>query len=249
MAVLSYDAAATPVRQDLTAAHRRAWQRLAEPGTWWDAERRIAIAAETRNAARCGYCREAKAALTPYAVAGGHRGLGDLPEIVVEVVHRTATDPGRLTRAWYERAIAGGLSEEAFVETIGVVVTTIAVDIFARALGVPLHPLPQPTAGAPSRVRPVGAKPGPAWVAMLAPADMTADEACLEKVYPSPDPTYIRCALSLVPAEACGLFDMVDAQYLPPAFMADPASRHRAITRAQMELIAGRVSAINGCFY
>ena len=42
---------------------------------------------------------------------------------------------------------------------------------------------------------------------------------------------------------------MVDAQYLPGAMMADLATRHRAITRAQMELVAGRVSAINGCFY
>ena len=84
---------------------------------------------------------------------------------------------------------------------------------------------------------------------MLAPEDMTAAEACLENVYVSPDPTFIRRALSLVPGEACGLFDMVDAQYLPGAIMPDLATRHRAITRAQMELIAGRVSAINGCFY
>ena len=84
---------------------------------------------------------------------------------------------------------------------------------------------------------------------MVAPVDITADEACLEKVYPSLEPTYIRCALSLVPAEACSLFHMVDAQYLPPQEMNDPASRYRAIARAQMELIAGRVSAINGCFY
>ena len=84
---------------------------------------------------------------------------------------------------------------------------------------------------------------------MLAPEDMTADEACLENVYPSPDPTFVRRALSLVPNEASGLFDMVDAQYLPGAIMADLRARHRAISRAQMELIAGRVSALNGCFY
>ena len=42
---------------------------------------------------------------------------------------------------------------------------------------------------------------------------------------------------------------MVDAQYLPGAIMPDLSTRHRAITRAQMELIAGRVSAINERFY
>ena len=45
------------------------------------------------------------------------------------------------------------------------------------------------------------------------------------------------------------LFHLVDAQYLPAAVMADADARYRALSRAQMELIAGRVSSINGCFY
>jgi len=246
---ITYDAAAVPVREDLTEAHRRAWRRLAAPGTWWDGARRIAIAAETRNAAGCEHCRDSKAALSPFAVEGSHRGAGDLPDNLVEIIHRVATDPGRLTRAWFDRAIGGGMSDGEFVETVGVVATTIAVDMFTRAMGLPRHALPAPVGGEPSRARPPGAKPGPAWVPMLAPEDMTADDACLDNVYVSPDPTFIRRALSMVPAEACGLFDMVDAQYLPGAVMPDLTARHRAISRAQMELIAGRVSAINMCFY
>jgi len=244
-----YSGAPLLVRDDLSATHVRAWQRLAAPGTWWDGARRIAIAAETRNAAKCSYCRNCKDALSPYSVEGSHCGLGDLPESVVEVVHRIVTDPGRLTHAWFDRAIETGLSDAEFVETVGIVVTTIAVDMFARCIGQPAAALPAPVGGVPSFARPVGAKPGPAWVDMLAPQDLTEDEACLEKVYPLPNPTYVRSALSLVPKEACGLFDMVDAQYLPGPVMAHPATRHRAITRPQMELIAGRVSAINGCFY
>ncbi len=249
MVVISYDAAATRVREDLTGAHQRAWRRLAAPGTWWNGRRRVAIAAETRNAAFCKHCRDSKAALSPYSIEGSHDSAADLPESIIEIVHRIATDPGRLTRAWFDRAIDSGLGDGEFVETLGVVVTTIAVDTFTRAIGLPPHPLPEPASGEPSLTRPVGAKPGPAWVPMLAPDDMTASEACLEKVYVSPDPTFIRRALSLVPDEARGLFDMVDAQYLPGAIMPDLDTRHRAITRAQMELIAGRVSAINGCFY
>lgn len=244
-----YDSAPIAVREDLSAAHRHAWERLAAPGTWWDGRRRVAIAAETRKAKACEYCREAKAALSPYSVQGSHQGLGDLPENLVEVVHRIATDPGRLTHAWFERAIDSGLSDAEFIETVGVVVTTIAVDAFSRAIGLPPCPLPEPLSGTPPLARPIGAKSGVAWVSMVAAEDMTADEACLEKAYGSSNPTFVRTALSLVPNEACGLFDMVDAQYLPSAIMADPATRHRAITRAQMELVAGRVSAINGCFY
>jgi len=209
----------------------------------------VAIAAETRNAASCPYCRDAKAALSPYTVEGSHNSLGDLPDNLVEIIHRIATDPGRLTRAWSDRAMESGLGDGEFVETVGVVVTTISVDMFARAIGLPPHPLPEPESGEPSYTRPAGAKPGPAWVQMVAPEDMTAAEACLENVYPTPNPTYVRRALTLVPSEASGLFDMVDAQYLPGAIMPDLTINHRAITRPQMELIAGRVSAINGCFY
>jgi hypothetical protein len=238
----------------LTASHERAWKRLAAPGNWWDGARRVAIAAETRNAAGCAHCNACKAALSPHAVEGSHRTLGDLPDSIVEIIHRIATDPGRLTRAWFDRAIDAsvgdaGISDAEFVETVGIVATIIAVDAFTRAIGLAPHPLPGPDGGAPSHARPAGAKPGPAWVPMLAPEDMTEAEACLEKVYLSPDPTFVRRALSLVPSEACGMFDMVDAQYLPGAIMPDLATRHRAISRAQMELIAGRVSAINQCFY
>ena len=249
MADISYGAAATPVREDLADAHRRVWRRLAASGTWWSGPMRVAIAAETRSAAFCKHCRDCKAALSPYGIEGSHDSIGDLPDNIVEIVHRIATDQGRLTRAWFDRAIESGLGDGEFVETVGVVATTISVDMFARAIGLPSHPLPEPESGAPSCTRPIGAKPGPAWVQMLAPEDMTAAEACLANAYPTPNPTFVRRALSLVPREASGLFDMVDAQYLPGAVMPDLVAQHRAITRPQMELIAGRVSAINGCFY
>ena len=249
MDALSYDAAGIAVRGDLAAAHARAWRRLAAPGTWLTADRRLAVAAETRAAAECAYCAECKAALSPYRVPGSHRAATDLPENTVEVVHRIATDPGRLSRSWFDRAMESGIGDAAFVEIVGVTATVIAVDVFCRAIGIPPHPLPSPRPGEPSRKRPAGARPGLAWVPMLAPEDRTAEESCLDNVYVSPDPTFIRRALSLVPAEASGLFDMVDAQYLPGRLIPDVATRYRAIDRAQMELIAGRVSALNLCFY
>lgn len=249
MNLLSYDAAEFAVRGDLAAAHARAWRRIGSPGTWFRADRRVAIAAETRAARNCPHCRECKAALSPYAVEGFHRAETGLPDNLVEVVHRVATDPGRLTRAWFDRARESGIGDAEFVETIGVTVTTIAIDMFCRAIGVEPHPFPEPEPGEPARARPSGARSGPAWVPMLAPEDRTADESCLDNVYVSPDPTFVRRALSLVPREASGLFDMVDAQYLPGRLIPDVAGRHRAIGRAQMELIAGRVSALNGCFY
>src|SRR5215831_14051277 len=53
------------IRDDLSAAHARAWARIARPGTWWDGAARVAIAAETRQAPRCALCRRRKEALSP----------------------------------------------------------------------------------------------------------------------------------------------------------------------------------------
>src|SRR5579863_4173194 len=111
-----YAAAPIPIRGDLAAAHGRAWERLGKPGTWWSGEARVAIAAETRRAPSCALCRARKEALSPAAVAGAHDSIGELSAAVVEVVHRVATDPGRLTGRWFRGVLAAGLTAEEYVE-------------------------------------------------------------------------------------------------------------------------------------
>ncbi len=50
MANISYATASVPVREDLLAAHRRAWQRLAQAGNWWTgAELKLARFASTAS--------------------------------------------------------------------------------------------------------------------------------------------------------------------------------------------------------
>ena len=153
MSEISYGSAPFPVREDLPAAHRRAWRRLAEPGTWWTGAERLAIAAEVRNARRCRLCAERKEALSPDGVSGEHAALGALPEAALEVVHRLTTDNGRLSRAWFDKTLAAGLDDVRYVETVGVVVTLLSIDSFCRGIGVPVHPLPEPVPGEPSRRR------------------------------------------------------------------------------------------------
>ncbi len=247
MATVSYASSPVPVRDDIQTVHARAWERLARPGTWWSGEQRVAIAAEARHAPACALCRERKAALLPYSVHGDHAGLGVLPQNVVEVIHRVRTDSGRLTQKWQQGVIAEGLSQEQYVETIGVVVTTVAIDTFCRAIGVPLHALPEPVPGEPTRKRPRGAKPGPAWLPWVELEDMTDDEAGL--YIPGEPFSNIRRAMSLVPAEVIGFFDIVETQYLPGSAMRDFDREYRAITHPQIELLASRVSAYNGCEY
>lgn len=242
-----YVSSPMPIRGDLAAAHARAWERIGRPGTWWDGAARVAIAAETRHASSCRLCRRRKEALSPAAIEGTHDSLGELSEAVVEVVHRVRNDPGRLSERWYHGVIAGGLSEEQYVETVSVVAHVVAIDTMARGLGLDALSLPHPQAGVPSQRRPVAAKSGGAWVPWLEPTDLSGGEADL---YPSGRPAAnIMKAMSLVPDEVRGFFDLVSHQYLPPLAMRDFSREYRAISHSQIELLAARVSALNQCLY
>jgi hypothetical protein len=244
---IAYADASLAIRDDIVAAQRRAWTRLARPGRWWTGAERVAIAAEARHALSCDLCTRRKAALSPYAEAGTHDALGGLSELVVEAIHRIRTDPGRITQAWVDDLLDEGLSAEHYVELVGVVVTTVAVDTFCRGLGLPLRPLPAPQPGAPTRVRPAGAALGGAWVPWVDGRAVGPGEAWL---YPAGRPgANIRKAMSLVPEEAHGFFDLVEAQYIPGPAMRDFTREYRAISHPQIELLAGRVSAINRCEY
>ena len=108
---IDYSTAPYPVRDNLVLAHRDDWMRLAKPGTWWDGATRVAIAAETRAARNCALCKARKETLSPNAVQGIHDTVSDLPVVLIEVIHRVATDQSRLTRAFFEDALSNGLSD------------------------------------------------------------------------------------------------------------------------------------------
>ncbi len=156
MRAISHDGVEIDIRADLTDAHRRAWERLARPGTWFTGAERVALAAETRAAPDCSLCRERKAALTPYVVKGEHHASDALPAALIEVAHRIRTDPGRLKRSWFEDILAAGVGRNRYVEALGVVVTVVAVDTFHRGIGGEPPALPEPLPGAPSRYEPEG---------------------------------------------------------------------------------------------
>jgi hypothetical protein len=58
----------------------------------------------------------------------------------------------------------------------------------------------------------------------------------------------VMTALSLVPDEVRTLKDLSAAHYLSPEKMIDLGAG-RSLDRAQIELIAARVSVLNECFY
>jgi len=247
MSEISYDDLAWPVRDEVVAAQRRQWTRLGQPGTWLTGAERVAIAAETRVVGDCRLCAARKEALSPRAVDGTHDSAGDLPVETVEQVHAIVSDPGRLSRGWFDDLMAAGLSVERYVETVGVIADVTAIDTFCRGLGRPPWPLPAASTGTPSRRRPP-AERDLAWVPTLGPEHALGTE--WEWLYDGrPQAANIYQAMSLVPEEVKGFFDLVVTQYLPAQAMRDFDTEYRAITHAQIELIAGRVSALNQCVY
>ena len=179
-------------------------------------------------------------------MSGKHDGPGDLPEGVTDTVHRIRTDPARLSKSWFDGVMAGALDVARYVELVSVTTLLTGLDSFTRALGVPRFPLPAALPGAPSRHRPLAAKPGTAWVPMIDVADAAGLEA---DIYGGGEfvPNIVR-ALSLVPDEVRALRSATESHYVPVAQIADPSVR-RALERPQMELVAARVSALNECFY
>ena len=255
---ISYDAADIAVRDDLRDAHEGTWRQLAKAGRWFTGAERVAIAAEVRAARSCELCRERKQAISPYAVSGLHDGAerdgaerdgaerdgATNDTAAIDAIHRVVTDPGRLSKKFYDEAIAA-MGEDRYAELIGLTVKVVAIDVFCFALGIEPHPLPQAHSGQPSRQRPAGVKPWAAWLPSIAPGQAGRDEADL---FPAPQVPNVLRALTLAPDEVRGVLSLGQAQYVPPEGLLD-VRFERALSRPQIEFVAAKVSALSECFY
>lgn len=237
-----------PIREDLPSAFRNFWTWLAEPGCWWTGPEKLAIAAEVRNARSCEFCAIRKEALSPSMAEGSHTIVQEvLPVAAVDSVHRIVTDATRLTKSWIDETFSGELTDGHYVELLGITVLMISVDQFHRALGLPLENLPDAKPGDPSGYRPSGAEPGVGYVPMIPENKLTPEDADLYAG--SGAPNVIR-AMSLVPDCVRQMRMLSDVQYIPTGQLTDlDADPGRALDRAQIELVAARVSSINECFY
>lgn len=249
MACFEYRDGPDAIRPDLSDAHRRTWEHVAAPGTWLSGEQRVAVADETRRARRCRLCAERKAALSPTVLEGEHEwdAASPLPPALIDAIHRVTTDAQRLTQAWHDRLLVAGVADEAWVEALGVATLVIGIDAFHQAMGLPLEPLPEPQPGDPSRTTPAGVVLGEAWVPMVDPKRSDPETRKLLSGPGGRAPLVVR-ALSLVPDQVRAWMDLSAAQYLSGPRMAS-MDTGRSLDRSQMELLAGRVSALNECFY
>ena len=245
---VSYADCGNDVRGEFAASHSRFWARLSAPGAWFTSAERIDIAREVRVARTCPFCAERKMALSPNLVSGAHAHASALSSAAVDAVHRITTDASRITESAYTQILAAGLSAGEYVEIVGTVVAMVSIDSFATALGLPLRELPEPGAGEPSRYSPAAAAHSEdAWVPMLPAENADTPEADL---WVSGRTGNVIRAMSLVPDEVRTLCDLLAANYLPMGMLRKAgADAGRALNRSQMELVSGRVSALNECYY
>ena len=150
----------------LTAAiyadgHSRYWNTLANPGNWFTGHQRVEMAREVRSATVKFAMRGSS--LVTRDGRGSHSTCTSLPESVIEIVHRVATDPNRLTRKWFDDLIASGLTPEAYIEVLGVTIHVFMIDEFCRAIG--HFTSCQPVHGHPAR--PADTVDIGAWVEVL----------------------------------------------------------------------------------
>lgn len=247
MRPFAYSNTPYPIRDDLIEAYRYAWKKLAAPGAWWTGAQRVAIAQETRNALTCKHCHTRKQALSPFApIEGNHTTSTSLSPKVVDAVHRLTTDPSRLTQSWVDELTTSELSAAQYVEIIGVVVTTLCIDSFHLALGFELEPLPEPQKGEVSRYQPPNLESNTAWVPMIQKLSEKDADLWAAKGHTA----NVLRALSVVPDEVRMLNRLSTVQYVKPEDVPNHQNNNgRAISRAQIEFVAARVSAINDCFY
>ncbi len=243
-----YQTSPYPIPDYKADAHRACWAYLARPGSWWTGAERIAIAQASRDAMTCPLCAERKAALSPEAVNGVHAGASDLPEPVLDAVHRITTDPARLTERWLKGKLTDSFSDGHYVEAVSIITCLISIDTLHRALGLPLEALPEPEPGQPDAYRPAGAALDVAWVPMIYPENLTEQEADI--YFGAPQMGHVIRAMSLVPEAVRQLNALSAAHYLPTPQVGDMAADgHLTLSRMQTELVAARTSIKNDCFY
>ena len=201
-----------------------------EPGQWFTATERLAMASLVRMA-------RAATGIPPWQSPRTVPRLIDpdnpLDDAVVDLVWRLTNHPGTLTHDWYLKAIEDGLHPGAYVELVGVVAMANTLEHFCHAIGADSPALPSPSISPAASGNRIPGAVSSHWVP-------TVDS----------DLTNIRKALSAAPAEASMQVVLLDAMYVPGGALAvGLEERIWSLERTQVELVASRVSSLNECFY
>ncbi len=237
-----YDNAPIDVPAELAALHEKQIDALSEPGTWYSGAQRLAIVAEARAACCAAGMQESD---------GGAEAMKDAAELSAaarRIAGQLAAHPQPFQYPVYQQALSEGLTDAQYVEIVGLVSRITNFDVFARGIGADVASLPAAQAGEPTQIRPDTAMEEEAWVPTV-PNGKRGGAIGLE-LYGDHFQPYIFRGMSLVPPELRDHMELEAAQYLPAErFFEWDYQHHEGLTRPQVEVVAGRVSAINECFY
>ncbi len=242
MPMTLYSDSRYPVSPRLETLHVGELQSYAHSGTWGTAAQRTAIAA-TARIAQCEH--------------GSQESVGDeelaarakLPDAAVRLARAVAVDSQNIDRKFCQDIQAQGVSEGAYVEIVALVSRLSNLDVFTRGLGIPVRKLLEPADEThPSFERPAEAVDEGFFTASVPSAPQGG--ALAESLYGESPAGNIFRAVSLVPDEARRVMSLVSQQYFGAEHLLDfHAASDHALSRAQIELIATKVSEHNQCFY
>tara|TARA_B100000900_G_scaffold137720_1_gene116710 strand:+ start:485 stop:1180 length:696 start_codon:yes stop_codon:yes gene_type:complete len=220
---------------ELRQAHASSWQAIGRAGDFFTGAERVAIVEAARSAATCDLCRRRKEALSPYSIVGEHDGPSSLPDNIVDLVHRIHSDPGRLTKTWFDAVMADDLTPQKYVEIVSVVTTSVIIDTLHQAMGLAIPKVPMPSAGEPrGQFNPDAVEVG-GWVPVTdAPADLAE--------HGLPNVPNIARSMGLVPSAV----ELFFTAFRPHYSLSDI---NLSISQTQAEYVAARVSSINECYY
>ena len=227
-----------PLREGLIEAHEKVWESIAEPGPFWTGTERIAMVLESRAATSCRLCAKRRQALSPYAVDGVHDNETDLDAVIVDMIHRIRSDPGRITRTMFDQVMTAGFTPEHYIEIVGVVNSSVIIDTLHAALGLPLAELPTPQPDAPTGQPPANVTDGGAWVPIAVGNERPG---MINGLSDNHEPNIAR-SMGLVPSAVQLFFTAFRPHYALQNIPLD-------LKQSQAEFIASRVSALNQCFY
>jgi len=156
-------------------------------------------------------------------------GDGDQFAQIAQVVDRITLSAQEIRPDWLALMARAGVSPTTMVEIVGIVARIQAIDTYAFALGVPQFELPSAVPGEPGRIKINDAGINAGWLPTVGRAS----------------PPNV---LSVVPDDLESMMDLHEALYLSLEQMGN-LDVNRGLHRTQMELVAGRTSFINECFY
>ena len=237
----TYSDSSFAIRADLAAVHSTTMESFSVPGTWFDAkERREIVALSRRARAERGY--EIRGYTDEVQDA-------DLPAGALKLIEMVSCEAEKIDKNFYLELVSNGLHAEQYVEIVGLVARAVSVDTFCRSLGLSMCLLADARDGVPSKQLPDTSVIDHAWVPIIPAGPKGGVPA--QALYGETDfVANIFSALSLVPDEASGVMQLGQTQYVEARdFQNFKFFRDENFSRAQLELVAARISALNNCFY